>query len=151
MPSTIAGQVYTMFALAVVGTLLIATLNSFTTTIKATSEIEQLRNILNQVTAEASELITIAATTKSSTKVFVQIPNAIGYKQYWLQARNDSSSSWIEGALGNRIAEASLYRLYLPKGTSVSGHFVSGYGPAVLESYMNGSSVQVNLDYMGGK
>jgi type II secretory pathway pseudopilin PulG len=140
-----------MIALAVVGTLLVATLNSFTTTIKATSEIEQLRNILNQITAEASELITIAATTNSSTRVFVQTPNTIGYKQYWLQARNDSSGSWIEGALGNKVTETSLYRLYLPKGTSTAGYFVAGYGPAVLESYMNGSTVQVNLDYIGGK
>jgi len=140
-----------MIALAVVGTLLIATLNSFTTTLKATSEIEQLRNILNHVVAEASELIAIAATTNSSTKVFVQLPILIGYKQYWLRARNDSSNSWIEGSFGNRTAETSLYRLYLPSGTSTSGHFIAGYGPAVLESYMNGSSVQINLDYMGGK
>jgi type II secretory pathway pseudopilin PulG len=139
-----------MIALAVVGTLLIATLNSFTSTLKATSETEQLRNVLNRVVAEASELITIAATTNSSTKVFVQLPVTIGYRQYWLQARNDSSSSWIEGSFGNKTAETSLYRIYLPKGTSVSGHFIGGYGPAILESYVNGSTVQVNLDYMGG-
>jgi type II secretory pathway pseudopilin PulG len=139
-----------MIALAVVGTLLIATLNSFTTTLKATSEIEQLRNVLNQVVAEASELMTIVATTNSSTKVFVQMPSTIGYKQYWLQARNDSSSSWIEGSFGDKIAETSLYRLYLPRGTSASGHFIGGYGPAILESHMNRSTVQINLDYLGG-
>jgi type II secretory pathway pseudopilin PulG len=140
-----------MIALAVVGTLLVVTLNSYTVTLKGTSEIEQLRNILNQVTAEASELITIAATTNSSTRVFVQVPTTIGYKQYWLQACNDSSNSWIEGSFGSKIATASLFHIYLPKGTSTSGYFIAGYGPAVLESYMNGSTVQFNLNYVGGR
>lgn len=150
MPSTIAGHVYTMIALAVVGSLLVATLNSYTTALKATSEIEQLKNILNQLAAKANKLVTIAATTNSTTKVFIQLPTTIGYKQYWFQARNDSSNSWLEGSFGNKVEETSLYRLYLPKGTSTSGYFIGGYGPAILESYMNGSTTQLNLDYMGG-
>jgi len=140
-----------MIALAVVGTLLVATLNSYTTALKATSEIEQLRNILSQVAAEASELITTAAATNSTTKVYVQLPTTIGNKQYWLQARNDSSNSWLEGSFGNKITGAPLHRFYLPKGTSTSGYFIGGYGPAILESYMNGSSPQLNLDYLGGQ
>ena len=151
MPSTIASQVYTMIALAIVGTLLVVTLNSYTTTLKATSEIEQLKNTVSQLAAEASKIVAIAVTANSTTKVYVQLPTTIGYKQYWLRIHNDSSNSWLEGSFGNKVMETSVYRLYLPKGTSTSGYFIGGYGPAVLESYMNGSTPQVNLSYMGGR
>jgi type II secretory pathway pseudopilin PulG len=139
-----------MIALAVVGALLVATVNSYTTTLKTASETEQLKNLLNQVATKGNELLTVAAATNCSTRVFIQLPATIGYQRYWIRAGNDSSSIWIEGALGQitRIKAPNL--VFLPQGASASGSFVGGYGSAVLESYMNSSVPQLNISSLGG-
>lgn len=150
MPSIVSGHIYTFVALAAVSTILIATLNAYTTSLRAIPEAEQLRNLLNHLASKGNELLTIATTTKSSTKVFLQLPTTIGSHQYWLRACSDSSAAWLEGSLGQKSEEAASYRVFLPQGTSASGHFVGGYGPAILESYMNGSAPQLNLSSIGG-
>jgi len=150
LPSTIPSHIYTMVALAAVGSLLVATVNSYTTTLRTTSETQQLNNLLNQVAAKGSELLTIVAATNSSTRVYLQLPAAVGYQQYWIRASNDSSSTWIEGSLGQITVNTAPNRVFLPEGTSASGYFVGGYGSAVLESYMNGSTTQLNLASSGG-
>jgi type II secretory pathway pseudopilin PulG len=150
MPSTIPSHIYTMIALAVVGALLVATVNSYTSTLRNTSEIEQLRNLLSQVAAKGSELITLTAATNSSAEASVQLPASIGTKQYWMRARNDSSNVWIEGALGRMIEGEAANRVYLPRIISAAGYFGSGYGSAILEAYINGSTPQLNLSSQGG-
>jgi type II secretory pathway pseudopilin PulG len=150
MPSTIPSHIYTMIALAVIGALLVATVNSYTSTLRNTSEIEQLRNLLSQVATKGSELITLTAATNSSAEASVQLPASIGTQQYWMRARNDSSNVWIEGALGRIIEGEAANRVYLPKITSAAGYFVSGYGSAILEAYINGSTPQLNLSSQGG-
>ena len=150
MPSTIPGHIYTMIALAVIGALLIATVNSYTTSLRNASEIEQLRNLLGQVAAKGSELITLVASANLSAHASLQLPASIGTQQYWLRARNNSSNAWIEGALGQMVDVAVPNRVYLPRGTSVSGYYVSGYGAAILEAYINGSNPQLNLSSKGG-
>lgn len=150
MPSTLSAHVYTMIALALVGTLLVATLNSYTTSLKRASEIEQLRNLIMQVAATGTQLLTITTATSSFTEIFVQLPSAIGYRQYSLCLRNDSSSAWVEGYFEQETEKTGLDRVFLPKGTSTNGIFVSGYGSAVLQSYVNGSALQLNLSFSGG-
>ena len=150
MPSIVASYIYTMVALAIVGTILIATFNSFTVSLKNTSEAEQLKNLLEHVAAKGNELLTITATTNSSTRISIQLPAAIGYKQYWLRLRNDSQNTWIEGSLGQIAEKTELTQLFLPKGTIASGIFVGGYGPAVLEAYMNCSTPTLKLTSQGG-
>ena len=150
MPSTIPGHIYTMIALAVVGALLVATVNSYTSTLKNTSEIEQLRNLLSQVAAKGSELITLTASTNSVAHTSVQLPTSIGLQQYWIRARNDSSNAWVEGALGQLTEEEAPNKIYLPKGANAKGHFASGYGSAILEAHMNGSIPNLNLSSQGG-
>jgi len=149
MPSTIPSHIYTMIALAVVGALLVATVNSYTGALRNTSEIEQLRNLLSQVATKGIELITLTASTNSSAEASVQLPASIGTQQYWMHARNDSSNVWIEGALGRIIDGEAANRVYLPKTVSAAGYFVSGYGSAILETRMNGSTPQLNLSSQG--
>lgn len=151
MPSIVASYVYTMVALAVVSALLVATFNSYTTTLKVTSESQQLNNIMCLVAAKGNELITISVNTNSSAQIFIQLPAAIGYQQYWLRLRNDSLNTWLEGSLGQIVEETPPNRIFLPKGVSVSGFYVGGYGPAILESRMNGSTPQLDLTYQGGQ
>jgi hypothetical protein len=150
LPSILSGHIYTLVALAGVCTLLVATLNSYTTSLKAASEIEQLKNLLNHVAAKGNELLTTVVATNSSVRLFIQLPATIGYKQYWLRASNDSSKAWLEGSLGQMTENGATHRVFLPQGTSASGYFVGGYGPAILESYMNGSAPQLNLASVGG-
>ncbi len=150
LPSTIASHIYTMVASAAICALLVATLNSYTTTLKTTSEIEQLKNLLSHVAAKGNELLTVAAVTNSSTRAFLQLPATIGYQQYWIRASSDSSSTWIEGSLGQITWNSAPYRVFLPMGTSASGHFIGGYGAAVLDSYLNGSTPQLRLASLGG-
>jgi type II secretory pathway pseudopilin PulG len=150
MPSTIPGHIYTMIALAVIGALLVATVNSYAGTLRNTSEVEQLRNLLSQVAAKGIELITLTASTNSSAAASVHLPASIGTQQYWMAARNDSSSVWIEGALGRMIEGETSNRVYLPRTVSAAGHFVSGYGSAILHTHMNGSIPQLDLSSQGG-
>ncbi len=150
MPSTIPSHIYTMIALAVIGSLLVAAVNSYTTSLRTSSEIEQLRNMLSQIAAEGSELITLAASTNASIEASLQLPASIGTKQYWLRARNDSSNAWIEGALGQIIDETPPSIVYLPNAISASGYYASGYGAVILEAYMNNSTPQLYLSSSGG-
>jgi len=150
MPSTIPSHVYTMVALAVVGSLLVATVNSYTASLRNASEIEQLRKLLSQVAAKGSQLVVLAASADLSASASIHLPASIGAQQYWMRARNDSSNAWIEGALGQILKEDMPNRVYLPKGTSASGYYVSGYGLGVLEAYMNSSIPQLNLSSRGG-
>ncbi len=150
MPSTIPSHIYTMIALAIVCALLVATVNSYAGTLRNMSEVEQLRNLLSQVAAKGIELITLTASTNSSATASVHLPASIGTQQYWMRARNDSSSVWIEGALGKMVDEDVPDKVYLPRAVGAAGHFVSGYGSAVLQTHMNGSTPQLDLSSQGG-
>jgi type II secretory pathway pseudopilin PulG len=150
MPSTIPSHIYTMIALALVGALLVATVNSYAGTLRNTSEVEQLRNLLSQVAAKGIELITLTASTNSSAAASVHLPASIGTQQYWMRARNDSSSVWIEGALGEIFEGEVSNKVYLPRTVSAGGHYNSGYGSAVLQTHMNGSTPQLDLSSQGG-
>jgi type II secretory pathway pseudopilin PulG len=150
LPSILSSHIYTLVGLTIVGALLIATVNSFTTTLRTASENEQLKNLLSQIAAKAKELLTTVAATNASTQIFLQMPTSIGYKQYWLQARNDSTNAWLEGALGPKTENGAAYRVYLPHGTSASGYYTGGYGPAILESCRNATVLQLKLSSLGG-
>lgn len=149
-PSTIPSHIYTMIALAVVGALLVATVNTYAGTLRSTSEVEQLRNLLSQVAAKGIELITLTASTNSSAAASVHLPASIGTQQYWMRARNDSSNVWIEGALGKMTNGEAPNKVYLPRTVSAAGHFVSGYGSAILQTRMNGSTPQLDLTSQRG-
>ena len=140
-----------MVALAIIASLLVATVNSYTTSLRNMSELEQLGNLLSIMASNGNDLVTLVASTNSSAQSVVQLPASIGTQLYWLRMRNDSSNAWIEGAFGLVMDEATpSHRVYLPKGISTSGEFASGYGPAVFEAYMNGSNLQLNLSSLGG-
>ncbi len=150
MPSIPISQIYAFVAMAAVSTILIATFNSYTVTLRSASESEQLRNLLNDTAAQGNELLALTAATNSTAHVFLQMPTSIGYKQYWIRAQNDSSKAWLDGGLGPSSESGSTYRIFFPRKVSVSGQYVGGYGPAVMESYLNGSALQLNLSSVGG-
>ncbi len=147
MPSIASNYLYSFIALLAVSTLLVGAFSYYTSTLRAIPEIEQLKNILDYVVAKGNELLTLAITTNATVSIVVQLPSSIGHQQYWIQVRNDTSNAWLEGALGLIEEDRTTYKVYFPGKASTSGHYISGYGPALLECYMNGSVPQLNLDY----
>lgn len=102
--------------------------------------------MLNRIASKGYELITLTTVTNSTSEAVLQLPSAIGNKQYWIRLRNMTSKAWIEGALGSIHKGNIANRVYLPKTVSALGNYSSGYGPAVLKCYMNGSTVNLHLN-----
>jgi len=100
---------------------------------------------MNQVAAKGTELLTLTLATNATTETFLQMPTTIGNKQYWLQLRNDSTQSWLEGGFGNTPTQGTEIRVYLPKGNSATGSYKGGYGAAFLRCYVSGGIPQIFL------
>jgi len=70
---------------------------------------------MDLVAAKGTETLTLALATNATARVFIQAPSSIGRTQYWLQLKNDSEKTWLEGGLGNAPLEGVDLRVYLPK------------------------------------
>lgn len=145
MPTIAPSYIYAFFALIAVSSILISSFSAYASTLRTIPEMEQLENLLNHVASRGYELITLTTATNSSSEAALQLPAAIGNKQYWLRLRSESSKAWVEGALGSMHAGSVTNRVYLPKTVSASGNYSSGYGSAVLECYVNGSAISLHL------
>jgi len=151
LPSIVSSYIYTLVALTAVSALLLFSLNSYTFTLRNTSETAQLKNILNGVAAKANEILTLVTATNSSLTVYLALPTTIGDQYYWMRIRNDSSCAWVEGSLGQMLEGYAELRVLIPSKTSTSGYFISVQGQALLQGYMNGSTPQLNLASVGGQ
>jgi hypothetical protein len=150
LPSIVSSYIYTLVALTVVSALLLFSLNSYTFTLRNTSETAQLKNILNGVAAKANQILTLVTVTNSSLTVYLALPTTIGDQHYWMRIRNDSSNAWVEGALGQMFEGYAELRVLIPSKPSTSGYFISAQGQALLQGYMNRSTSQLNLASVGG-
>ena len=150
MPSIASSHLYTFLALTTVSVLLVCAFSIYTSTVRTIPEIEQLKNILDHVAAKGNELLTLMTTTNSTAQTIIQLPPTIGYREYWIRVQNDTSNVWVEGALGQLGEDGKKYQVFLPGKASTSGYHIGGYGPAMLECYMNGSIPQLNLSPAGG-
>jgi len=145
MPSIIPSYVYMFAAMTAVGTLLIFSFNSYAATLRSIPETEQLDNLLNHVAAKAIELQSLT-TTNSNTQAYLNLPTRIGDRNYWLRLRNDTIQSWLEGGLGEIWDDTPTnHQVYLAGKPYATGQYVSGFGPAVLKGYVNGSISQIFL------
>jgi len=150
LPSIPSSYLYTFIALTTVSILLISSYSSYANTVRAIPEIKQLKNIIDHVAAKGNELLTLVTTTNSTAYTFIQLPPTIGYRQYWIRVQNDTSNVWVEGALGQLGESGTKYQVFLPRKASTSGYHIGGYGPVILECYMNSSIPQLNLRPAGG-
>ena len=145
MPAIAPSYIYAFFALIIVSSILISSFAAYATNLRAIPEIKQLEKLLNNIASKGYDLITLTTATNSTSETVLQLPSTIGTKQYWIRLRNEFSQAWVEGALG-AIHEGNVTnRVYLPKTVSVLGNYSSGYGPAVLECYMNGTTINLRL------
>ena len=150
MPSIALNHLYTFVALTTVSILLVSSYSFYASTLRTIPEIEQLKNILDQVAAKGNELLTLVTTTNSAAHTTMQLPPTIGNREYWIRIRNDTSNVWIEGALGQIDESGRKYNIFLPGKASTSGYYIGGYGPAMLECNMSDSIPQLNLSPAGG-
>lgn len=147
MPSITPSYLYTLVALIVVSSLLVLSFMTYTNAIRFSSEARQLRDLMNHVAAKSTELLTLVLTTNSTVEVFLEMPTAIGNKQYWLQLRNDTAKTWVESGLGNKPVEGSELRVYLPKRISAVGYYLSGHGSARLNCSYGAGNSEIKLAY----
>ncbi len=145
MPTLAPSYIYAFFALVTVSSILISSYAAYTTTLRTIPEIEQLKNLLNHVASKGYELTALTAATNSTLEATLQLPTAIGNKQYWIRLRNEGSKAWVEGALGTIHAGNVTNRVYLPKTIVAMGNYSSGYGPVLLESYLDGATITLSL------
>lgn len=145
MPSILPSYLYTFIALLAVSSLLVFSFMAYASTTRSASEIERLKNLMDSVAAKGTELATLALTNNATAESFMQMPTAIGSRQYWLQLRNTSESCWVEGGFGDTVAEGADLRVYLPKETIASGVYIAGHGAARLRCNLSVEAPQLEL------
>lgn len=150
MPSITPSYLYTFVALIAVSSLLIFSFMAYVNTLRASSETRQLKNLMDHVTAKSIELLTLVRSTNATSESFLTMPTSIGDKQYWLQFRNDSAKTWLEGGLGDVPIEGTELSIYLPQKILATGHYIGGYGSIHLKCYLDMSIPQIFLSNQGG-
>ena len=143
MPSITLGYLYTFVALMAVSSLLILSFMAYAEALRVSSETRQLKNLMDHVATESTELLTLTLATNATSEAFLPMPTSIGNKQYWLRLCNNSDKTWLEGGLGNVPMEGTELRVYLPKEASATGYCIGGYGAVHLRCYSNASVPQI--------
>ncbi len=141
MPAIAPSYIYAFLALTIVASILISSFSAYMTTLRTIPEIQQLEHIIEHVASQAYKLITLTNTANSTSRTILQLPSTIGNRLYWFRLGSNSSDVWIEGALGTPHKSRAMYQVPLPKVIRASGNYSSGYGPAFLESYFEGTNV----------
>jgi hypothetical protein len=106
---------------------------AYTNTLRSSSEIRLLKNLINKVASKCSELMTLATLGAPYVRTSLDMPISVGNSQYWIRIANDSDQTWIEGGLGQLTNDYAQLITFLPKGVYATGTFVSSYGPIILE------------------
>jgi len=145
VPAITPAHLYTFFAMIAVCSLLIFSFTAYANALRLTSERVQLKNLMNQLAAKCTELLTLASSANASAEAYLEMPVAIGEKQYWLQLRSISSKAWIEGGLGARHIEEAELQVCFPSEAEASGYYLSGYGSASLKCYLENGIPKILL------
>jgi hypothetical protein len=153
VPSFIPNYIYTIFAMIIVGALIIGMAGLATSNLRQEAEKQQLSNIAGYVATKSLELASNAPTANSTSTVFLDIPTLIGAQRYWIRIANDSTKAWVETGFGTSVFP-SEHRTEIPLDMSASGTFVSGSGRAFLRCYssFNGSQPEgISLEIYGDR
>jgi len=149
MVSIAASYVYTFAAITAVGTLLMFSFAAYADTLQTIPETCKIRDLAEHVASKITEVVTLVGSTNSTLEIRLQMPVAIGNRRYWIRLRNDSSSSWVEAGFGELSDVSSDLQVYFPH-TVCSGHYISGYGAAVIQCWVNGNLPYLVLNCSGG-
>ena len=150
MPSVPTNYCYTLLSLAAVGTLLLCSFQVYDQQIRGVSETTALIRVLESVTAEGCELLSLTSATNSSTQLLMHLPERIGERLYWVRLQSGSSGAWLEGGFGEEWSGEPECRFYLPQGISASGTYAGGEGTLRLLCYMSGATPHLELNAKRG-
>lgn len=139
MPSQATNYFYTMVAMGAIALMITNAFELHSSSLKATSERQELKRLLETVAAEATELVALTEATNATTKISMQAPQMIGNKRYWIRLVSDSSEAWVEGAFGDPWTGAPDLRIDLPWDVSASGTYKGGYGTLSLNCTLQGA------------
>lgn len=148
MPTITPAYLYTFAALIAVSSLLTLSFIAYVNTLRSSSEINRLKDLMNYVAAKAINMMAYTLSTNATVETFVQLPSRIGEKQYWLKLENDPSTSWLKGGFGDNPLEGEL-RLSLMKNVLANGSYVGGYDSARLTCLSSSGVVQIQLSSEG--
>jgi len=144
--STSNDFLYSLITMMIVGTVLTFSFTSYVNPLKEISEVNKLKEILNQVTAKAEEALAIVTECNTASHFVIPLPLTIGDRDYWIRFANDSSGTWLEAAFGRLDGiEGQKYRVYLPRAVYASGIFEGKNGLALLNCSLNGSTPRLIL------
>ena len=114
MPSNSIDFFYSFLLMMTIGTILTFSFSSYVSSLRQVSEVNQLKEVLNQVAAKATEALSIVTENNTTLSIVVRLPLTIGNNDFWIRLTNDSSKAWLEGAFGSipRSGEQE-HRVYL--------------------------------------
>jgi hypothetical protein len=149
LPSITPSYLYTFIALIAVSSLLVFSFTNYTEALRASSEVKQLKSLMDTVAAKSTELLTLTSVTNATINVYLQMPTVIGNKLYWIQLDNDSVSAWVQGGFGDTPTKGTDLKIQLPKETAATGHYIGGYGAACLMCYSDAGISRIQLNSSG--
>ncbi len=145
MPSHATSYFYTIVAMGVVALMITNAFKIQVTGLKAVSDRHELRELLEAVATEATELIAFTEATNATAKMSLHTPTLIGDKEYWIRLYSDATEAWVEGAFGEPWAGIPDYRVELPRGVNASGTYRGGFGTLMMNSTNQGGDQTVIL------
>ncbi|MBS7616844.1 hypothetical protein KEJ45_06575 [Candidatus Bathyarchaeota archaeon] len=145
MPAITPSYLYTLFAVIAVSSILTVSFMNYANAVRTSLETRKMKNLLDQIAAKATELLTLTMTTNAKASTFIQAPNAMGEKQYWIRLENDSTRAWLEGGFGNTPTENTELRAYIPNCALVSGYYISGYGAICLTCSVDNGAIKIQI------
>jgi hypothetical protein len=145
MPSHATSYFYTIVAMGIVALMITNSFKIQVSGLKAVSDRHELREILEAVATEATELIALTEATNATAKMSLHTPTLIGDKEYWIRLYSDTTEAWVEGALGKPLAGSPDSRVELPRGVNASGTYRGGFGTLMMNCTTRGGDQTVTL------
>jgi hypothetical protein len=143
LPSIIPSYVYTLFASAIVGTLIISMCGLSVANVKREAEEQQLLSITGYVVVKSMKLASYAPSENVTSTVRLNVPALIGNQRYWIRFQNDSSKAWVEA--GFSTASSSGKRVLIPLEVAASGTCISDSNAAFIEYYSDSAGAHLIL------
>ncbi|MBC8225111.1 hypothetical protein H8E65_11010 [Candidatus Bathyarchaeota archaeon] len=145
MPSQATSYFYTIVAMGVVALMITNAFKIQVAGLKAFSDRQELRELLEAVATEATELIAFTEATNATAKVSLLTPTLIGDREYWIRLHSDTTEAWVEGAFGEPWAGNPDHRVELPWGVDASGTYRGGFGTLMMNCTIQGGVQTVVL------
>ena len=134
---------YSIFAALIVGTIIISSCSVSMLNIRNEAKNQQLANIDEYVATQSLALITQVTADGQNATIFLDVPSQIGNQEYALSLANDSSTAWVESGFGSTVQKQP--EIYISAEISASGTFISGWGRAFLQCYIENQTIVLTL------